>query len=378
MYLCLMNYMLKTILYILTICTCVGCGAQNGADNTIFSIESYVPKHASGFMVSADAEGNKLLRVTRPWQGENVEEQTLAIFADSESAAGYKGQYIVGAAEHIVCMSSSHVAMLAELSMSDAIAGVSGKQYIMNEAVRANCKVFDVGYDNNLDFEAMLLNDVDLVVLYGISSENRAVTSKLRDMQIPYIYFGDYCEQSPLGKAEWIVAMAEVVGMRGRAEELFLGIEERYDSVRNSVKQSDRRPKVMFNLPYQDVWYMPANSSYMVRMLEDAGGDYIYDNESNSSVGISLEEAVELVSQSDIWLNPGQCTTLDELRATAPIFASMDIVKRGDVYNNNRRRSEGGGSDFWESAIVRPDVVLADMVKIMQRGDDMYYHQRLK
>ena len=373
-----MNYMLKTILYILTLCTCVGCGVQNGTDNTIFSIESYVPKHASGFMVSADAEGNKLLRVTRPWQGENVEEQTLAIFANSESAAGYEGQYIVGAAERIVCMSSSHVAMLAELSMSDAIAGVSGKQYIMNEAVRANSKVFDVGYDNNLDFEAMLLNDVDLVVLYGISSENRAVTTKLRDMQIPYIYFGDYCEQSPLGKAEWIVAMAEVVGMRGRAEEIFLGIEERYDSVRNSVKQSDRRPKVMFNLPYQDVWYMPANSSYMVRMLQDAGGDYIYDNESNSSVGISLEEAVELVSQRDIWLNPGQCTTLDELRATAPIFAGMDVVKRGDVYNNNRRRSEGGGSDFWESAIVRPDVVLADMVKIMQRGDDTYYHQRLK
>ena len=378
MYLCLMNYMLKTILYILTLCACVGCGAKNGADNSMFRIESYVPKHASGFMVSADAGGNKLLRVTRPWQGENIEEQTLAIFADSESAAGYAGQYIVGAAERIVCMSSSHVAMLAELSMSDAIAGVSGKQYIMNEAVRANSKVFDVGYDNNLDFEAMLLNDVDLVVLYGISSENRAVTSKLRDMQIPYIYFGDYCEQSPLGKAEWIVAMAEVVGMRDRAEELFLGIEERYDSVRNGVKQSDKRPKVMFNLPYQDVWYMPANSSYMVRLLVDAGGDYIYDNESNSSVGISLEEAVELVSQSDIWLNPGQCTTLDELRATAPIFASMDIVKRGDVYNNNRRRSEGGGSDFWESAIVRPDVVLADMVKIMQRGDDMYYHQRLK
>ena len=122
---------------------------------------------------------------------------------------------------------------------------------------------------------------------------------------------------------------------------------------------------------------MPSNDSYMVRLVEDAGGKYIYDNPSSSSVGISLEKAVELVSEADLWLNPGQCTTLDELRASAPIFATMDVVRRGDVYNNNRRRSEGGGSDFWESAIVRPDVVLGDMVEIMQRGNDMYYHQRL-
>ena len=123
---------------------------------------------------------------------------------------------------------------------------------------------------------------------------------------------------------------------------------------------------------------MPAKSSYMVRLVHDAGGDYIYDNESSSSVGISLEKAVELVSQTELWLNPGQCTSLDELRATAPIFASMAVVERGDVYNNNRRRGEGGGSDFWESAIVRPDVVLSDLVEIMQHGDNMYYHQRLK
>ena len=373
-----MNIMTKTLLYILTICACVGCVASSGVDNTAFSLESYLPKYASGFAVYADAEGNKLLRVTRPWQGENVEEQTLAIFATEESADGYRGQYIVGCAERIVCMSTSHVAMLAELGMSSAVAGVSGKQYVMNEAVRTNDKVFDVGYDNNLDFEAMLLNDVDLVVMYGIQSENRAVVTKLRDMKIPYIYFGDYCEQSPLGKAEWLVAMAEVVGSRSKAESLFAGIEERYNAVRESVVHDAVRPKVMFNLPYQDVWYMPSNSSYMVRLVEDAGGDYIYDNESNSSVGISLEEAVELVSKTDIWLNPGQCTSLDELRATAPIFATMGVVVRGDVYNNNRRQGEGGGSDFWESAIVRPDVVLSDLVEIMQRGDDMYYHQRLK
>ena len=67
------------------------------------------------------------------------------------------------------------------------------------------------------------------------------------------------------------------------------------------------------------------------------------------------------------------------MSAQAPLFANMEVVRRGEVYNNNRRRSEGGGSDFWESAIVRPDVVLNDLVRILRgKSDSLYYHQRLK
>lgn len=375
-----MNKMMIIIACALTFCACVGCLQQRSVDDRSFMFESYNPHHAAGFSIATDKHGNKLLRVTRPWQGANIQEQRLAIFQNQSHAKGYKGQHIIGSAKNIVCMSTSHVAMLSELETLDIIAGVSGKQYVMNESVKANNKIFDVGYDNNLDFEAMLLNNVDLVILYGIASENHAITSKLSDMHIPYIYFGDYCEQSPLGKAEWIVAMGEIAGCRNKAEELYKGIVERYNNVSNKLTNSTKRPKVMLNTPYQDVWYMPSDNSYIVRLIEDAGGEYIYAgrNTSNGSVGISLEEAIGLVSDADIWLNVGQCTTLDELRTIAPIFANMEVVERGDVYNNNRRRGECGGSDFWESAIVRPDVVLQDLVNIMQHNDDeLYYHQRL-
>jgi iron complex transport system substrate-binding protein len=237
-----------------------------------------------------------------------------------------------------------------------------------------------VGYDSSLDYEQMLLLEADLVILYGVSAENSAVTAKLRDLDIPYIYFGDYTEQSPLGKAEWVVAMAEIMGCRERGEQVFAGIEERYEAVRQSVVHAAEPPRVMFNLPYQDVWYMPSGDSYMVRLISDAGGEYIYSgkNPTSGSKGISLEEAVALVSEADIWLNVGQCTTLDEVRSSAPLFAQMDVVVRGQVYNNNRRRGEGGGSDFWESAIVRPDVVLRDIADIMRgKSDSLYYHHKL-
>lgn len=359
---------------------CVCCNRTSNGHHDGFDMEVYTPQHASGFDIVANNEGVHLLRVTRPWQGEAVTEQQLAIFPTKAMAEGYDGQYIVGAAQRIVCMSTSHIAMLDAIGRSNMIVGISGRQYVMNETVAHNPAIKDVGYDNSLDFEMLVALQPDIILMYGVAAENTAVTAKLREVGIPYIYLGDYVEQSPLGKAEWMVAVAEIAGCREHGAELFEDIVARYEAIRKSIN-NETRPRVMFNLPYQDVWYMPSDYSYMVRLVEDAGGEYIYKgrNTSGGSKGISLEEAVMLVDKADIWLNVGQCTTLDELRTLAPHFATSAVVRRGAVYNNNLRRTAAGGSDFWESAIVRPDVVLSDMASIMV-GDDkaLYYHRKLE
>ena len=376
-----MKFSLKIALSLLTLSLCVGCVdmSQSGAEH--FEVTIYDPSYASGFTIDEDEAGNTLVRVTRPWQGTALEEQTLAIFATEEAAKSYTGQHIVGHADRVVCMSTSYIAMLDAIECVDAVVGVSGKQYITNKAVANNPAVRDIGYDSSLNYEALVLLQPDVVLMYGVSAANDTVTAKLRDLNIPYLYLGDYTEESPLGKAEWVVAIAEIVGCRERGVEVFEQIEARYNDVRSGVVRSDDAPKVMFNLPYQDVWYLPSDDSYMVQLVEDAGGHYIYKgkNPSGGSKGISLEEAYMLVSDTDIWLNAGQCSTMAELRSSAPHFANAPVVLAGEVYNNNRRRTVAGGSDFWESAIVRPDVVLSDLVTIIAGGDDeTFYYQQLK
>ena len=377
--------MKKTLIlytFITLVCLSLGCSGVGVVGDSQFSENHYIPEYASGFCIDADEDGNRLLRVTRPWQGVAPQEQHLAIFNDEASAEGYKGQYIVGAAERIICMSTSHIAMLDVLGMVDRVVGVSGKQYVMNEAIAGNPDVKDVGYDSNLDYEELMLLNPDVVLMYGVSAENTAVTAKLRELDIPYIYLGDYVEQSPLGKAEWLMAIAEIVGSGDVGRELFDDIVERYEAVQSSVNEEADKPKVMLNTPYQDVWYMPSDSSYLVRLIEDAGGEYIYGGRNNGSgsVGISLEEAYMLVTDADLWLNVGQCMTIDEVREIAPHFKDADVVKRGDIFNNNKRRTAAGGSDFWESAIVHPDVVLQDLITIFsgESDDELYYHHRLK
>lgn len=366
---------------IITLLFCVSCNSTSNNDAECFATTLYAPRYASGFVIDADEDNNTLIRVSQPWQGGAIEEQRLAIFATDEAAKGYKGEHIVGTAERIVCMSTSYIAMLDAIGMTDAIVAVSGKQYVTNEHVAATPNIKDVGYDSNLNYELLVSLNPDLVLMYGVTAENGAVTAKLRNLGIPYLYLGDYVEESPLGKAEWLVAIAEIVGCRERGEEAFRAIEERYNAVKRSIERTAEPRKVMFNLPYQDVWYMPSDESYMVQLIEDAGGEYIYKgiNTSRGSKAISLEEAYMLVASTDVWLNVGQCSTMEELHRAAPHFVDTRVVQSGEVYNNNRRRTAAGGSDFWESAIVSPDVVLNDLATIIAGGgDELHYYQQMQ
>ena len=43
----------------------------------------------------------------------------------------------------------------------------------------------------------------------------------------------------------------------------------------------------------------------------------------------------------------------------------MPAVRNRRVWNNNRRQTPAGGSDFWESGVVRPDRVLADLIALL-------------
>ena len=49
----------------------------------------------------------------------------------------------------------------------------------------------------------------DSVLLYGVNGAS-AMESKLEELDIPFMYVGDYLEESPLGKAEWMVVLSDV------------------------------------------------------------------------------------------------------------------------------------------------------------------------
>lgn len=376
---------LQSLAVCLSMLFTAACGPSANRTAADFTEPVYTPAYATGFDIRGTKDdASTLITVRNAWQGAGDEEQRLLVQRDAERApSGFDGQVVKAPVRRVVCMSSSHVAQFDAIGQVRRIAGVSGIDYISNPYINDHryCgEVRDVGYDTNIDFELLAAMRPDVVLLYGVTGENGVVTGKLRELRIPYLYIGDYMEESPLGKAEWLVLAAELCDCREQGTEVFDSIAARYNALRDKIAaDTAARPRVMLNTPYRDTWFMPSSRSCMVRLVEDAGGAYVYTkNDGNTSVAIDLEEAYLLGRAADVWINTGACNSLAELTAQNPRFARIPAVRNRRVWNNNRRRTPAGGSDFWESGVVRPDVVLHDLHTLLhQTGDSTVYYQRL-
>lgn len=359
------------------------CVSNKKTSLEAFKQEVYTPEYATGFKIlGAENAASTLIQVRNPWQGAKDVEMSYFISRNGEQApSGFTGPTIPAGARNIVCMASSYIAMLDALGQTNRIVGVSGIDYISNPYVLAHKdSIKDMGPEMN--YELLLGLKPDAVLLYGIGDAQTAVTDKLKELAIPYIYIGEYLEESPLGKAEWLVVLSELTDSREKGIEIFREIPKRYNALRTLAESVEKRPTVMFNTPWNDSWVMPSTKSYMAQLVADAGADYIYkDNTSNSSTPIGLETAYGLIQKADYWINVGSVTTLDELKTVNPKFADAKSVREKTVYNNNLRLTPTGGNDYWESAVVRPDVVLRDLIRIFHPElvpDSLYYYRHLE
>ena len=378
--------MKKTVYFILlSAATFLISCASNTTGIDAYTETLYKPSYASGFeIVGAEGRQSTLLKVFNPWQGAENTETTLFIVRNGEKIpAGFTGQVVKAGARRIVCLSSTYVAMLDALGQVDRVVGVSGRNYISNKYVTTHPEaVADIGFDGNIDYELLLAQRPDLVLLFGVSGAS-GMESKLLEMGIPFCYIGEYLEGSPLGKAEWLVAIAEITDSREKGEAVFEPVPERYDALRAKVAAAtSKHPKVMINTPYAGSWFMASTESYVARLIADAGGDYIYKkNTSNGAEPIGLETAYGLIREADVWLNVGMATTLDELKIMNPKFKDAKAIRQKKVYNNNLRLNPGGGNDYWESGSVHPDIVLRDLIKILHPkliSEELYYYRHLE
>ena len=380
------NKMIKQSIYtfiLFSLLFLTSCISNKKTSLEAFNQDIYTPEYAAGFKIlGATNVQSTLIQVFNPWQGSKEVEMSYFISRNGEQApTGFTGPTIPAGAKRIVCMSSSYIAMLDALGQVNRIVAVSGIDYVSNPYILAHKdSIKDMGPEMN--YELLLGLKPDIVLLYGIGDAQTAITDKLKELSIPYIYMGEYLEESPLGKAEWMVVLSELTDSREKGIEIFSEIPKRYLSLKALTESVGQCPTVMFNTPWNDSWVMPSTKSYMAQLVADAGAEYIYkENSSNSSTSIGLETAYGLIQKADYWINVGSATSLDELKTVNPKFADAKAVRERTVYNNNLRLTPTGGNDYWESAVVHPDMVLRDLIHIFHPElvpDSLYYYRHLE
>lgn len=343
-------------------------------------------QYAHGFQIEK-TENITQLTVFNPWEkAENVSVQYHLMDKNEKIPDSLSGQHIIKTpVNRVICLSTTHIGFLSALDEADAIVGISGGRYVSSEKVRNRMEqeeVPDVGYGQNLNYELMVTQKPDLVLVYGIGSEVTNSVQKLEELGIPVVMVAEYLEESPLGKAEWINFFGALFQKENEAQLYFNQVETEYHRLKNLAVQTSEKPKVMVGLPYKDSWWIPGGNSYLATLIADAGGNYLgKENPSHESYVISFEHALTMAGNADIWINTGNLGSKEEILRTDGRFKNFEVFNNGKLYNNVKRLNIHGGNDFWESGTVNPHLVLGDLIAIFHPGlaeKDLVYYQEIK
>ncbi len=363
------------------ICSCTNAPAPRAAAQLL-----YDPQYAKGFYLEQEG-ADKILHIHNPWQGaEGVEYTYRLVDRDSPEDALSSMTTIPVPLKRVICLSTTHLAYIEALSQTATVVGVSGIGYVSNPEIHAAFKqggVKDVGYEAAISYETVALLRPDVVFAYGVAGEMSAVADKLNSMGIRVVFLGDYLENNPLGKAEYLRLMAAFYNMEEKADTLFRTIIDDYETAKGLVRDIQYRPKVMMNAPWRNAWYIPGADNYLAELVRDAGGTLLGARQGMvDSAPVSLEKAYTYAMTADYWLHPNAARSLVDLRNMDSRFAATPAYRQHRVFNNSFRRTPGGGSDFWESGVVRPHIILRDLIGIFHPdllpGYRLVYYERLE
>jgi len=292
--------------------------------------------------------------------------------------------------ESVITLSVSQVSHLSALSETSAIKGHNGIPYILDEEFReraASGKIVEIGsgtlsMNTQLKTETMIELDPDLVFCNANGNMESDNQQKLVEAGLKPAIASDWMEDHPLARAEWIKYYALFFNKEMEANAFFGQIEANYTSIREKAGSADYKPTIFSGMEYQGTWYAPGGGSYVAQLFRDAGGDYILSEDNGSGdIPLDFEMVYERAHNADFYINVGYVGGADDLLAREPRYAKFDAVKNGSIYHFDARTNEYGSLDYWQSGAIHPDIILADLVKILHPDlipdHELYYYRHV-
>ncbi len=282
----------------------------------------------------------------------------------------------------MIATSTTHIALTEMLDANDVIKGMVGAKYAYSQDIREGLQdgqitSFTRGEFNN---EVALNMNPDLVMISAGQVSQYDNYRLLVDSGIAVFVNAEWLETTPLGKAEWVKVMGLLLDKEERANRRFKEVAKRYEQLKTKAKKATGKPLVINNMPYKGVWFVSGGESFTAQFLKDAGADYPwYGNESTGGLRLDFETVYEAGLRAEVWLNPGTAVSRGDIIAADPRFGDLKSFKNGRIYNNNKRMSPSGGNDFWETGVVRPDLILSDLITILHRevmeSDSLFFYR---
>lgn len=322
--------------------------------------------YATGFSVDYFTSYKRLI-VYSPWaEGEELARYYLT--TDSSKKTPSDGIRIVIPVHTLVTASSTHYAFLELLGELEKVTGLCEAKRVYNPTLRDGCssgRILDLGDPFRMNVERCLLLNPGLVIVSGFNQYDEHV-NRLLAAGVPVVYNNEWMEADVLGRAEWIRYMACFFDKEALADSLFALTAQRYEHLRKlGSTAAGAKPLILSGDNFRGTWYQPGGRSFTAKLFVDAGGRYLYANDTTrGSLPLSFEQVYKELGEADLWVGATSGTSLQELKALDQRYTLFKAFRQGNVYSYTHRITPQGGNDFWEGAVAHPDSLLADFLHL--------------
>jgi iron complex transport system substrate-binding protein len=371
------------ILLFIAFSTLIQC-KQKAENTTRISSENTV-KYAKGFSIE-NYDGYTIITVKNPWPKASKTYQYIlkekdGIIPDSINSL----MKINIPLKNIVVTSTTHIPSLEMLNEENSLVGFPNLDYISSDKVRALIeakKIKELGGNQSLNTEVLIDLQPEVIIGYGLDNNNPTLDN-LQKSGLKVMLNGDWNEETPLGKAEWIKFFGALYGKQKEANEIFDKIEKDFLKTIEIAKMATSKPTILAGDMFEDKWYLPKGTSWGSQLLVHAQGDYLWkETTGTGSLSLSFETVLEKAKEADFWITSGQFTSLKQMTDANPHYEQFKAFQNKNVYSFTRKKGKTGGVLYYELAPNRPDLVLKDLVKILHPellvGYEPFFFEKLK
>lgn len=322
-------------------------------------------RYAKGFDIQIYKGYTKLI-IKSPYPDATQYQEFILI---SDKRRDFDADYkIYVPVKNLVATSTTHIPMIEILEETNSLIGFPTTDYISSKKTIERVKrgeIKDLGNEQDFNTEVLISLQPEVMVAYSMGKSSK-LYENIEKNGIPVIYNGDWLEDSPLGRAEWIKFFGALYDKNEEADSIFRAIELEYLKAKKIALQAKTKPTIMSGVLYKDKWNLPAGQSFTAQLYKDANADYLWKtSEGQGSLVLSFETVFEKAEKAQYWIGSGYYTSLEEVTAANVHYQQFETFKTKEIYSFSKRRSENGGVEYFEFGPLQPDVVLKDLIKVV-------------
>lgn len=338
-----------------------------------------IPLRHAQYLTLERRDGLVVARLKGPMANERRTHQakaTTIVLAPADGPAPELGGDLRGATvirtpvRRIATNAASDEAFLGQLGVKDRLVAVGGLASY-DDDVRRKAKAGDIGqvgynWHSPPNLDVLLATRPDVFLMRLSDPAHTPLLERAQALGLTVLPTLAEEEQTYLARAEWILLHGILTGTEARAQQIFADVEARVAALKAQVA---KRPKVNVLWAYPngaDRWVATvrgAEASY----ITDAGGINLMarpeDPDQYSAETVSTEAILPFSDQAEVWL-------IGDIHAVPPrnpaIERGFRAWRQQRLFGNTGRTvAEENAYDWYQTALVRPDWVLADFVKAL-------------